>query len=241
MPIPFKVTAVQDASEWASQYGPMLTWRLDCIRTDTNESETIELNSKPDKKYKAGDSFFAEWSGKEYKGIRRYKRVKPPDGVGAPLSLPVASAPSGSSQVAPVAQRAPQVAYEAALAIARKTMDDLGATNHAVELFGAILRGEVESPLRPKTTVTYFSNVIETAGVEQADWDVMDRLCNALTAETDKHNVRALLIATCGVQSRKDLTADKAKLFIETLKTNLQKLEEEKRANLQPDDEEIPF
>jgi hypothetical protein len=46
-----------------------------------------------------------------------------------------------------------------------------------------------------------------------------------LAKETDPKNFRALLISTCGVASRKNLTADKARLFIEALRVNLAKIE----------------
>src|SRR5690348_7999463 len=115
MPIPFKVTAVQDASEWGEPDRRLCTWTLECIRKDTGGVEKLQIRSKPTTKYHAGDEFFAEPTDKPpYKGMKTWKRVQAPQGGST------SSAPSGSGQTAPVAQARRLLEYALALEIARK-------------------------------------------------------------------------------------------------------------------------
>ena len=205
MPSKFKIHAVTNAEEWQSNYGPMVTWTLDC------GDATIQVNSKPNHKYKAGDEFYAEYTGKEYKGVKRYKRVKPPDD---------APAPSQSSGKAPTSHAAPApkpMDYEQASLLLKRCLDDFGPT--AFEpIFRLIVDGKIENPIKPKTTVRDHGNTLETAGVTQLEWDFMMPLCERYTQLTDRAALRSLLIATCQVQTRKDLTKDNAALFIEALR-----------------------
>lgn len=227
MPNKFTVKAVESADEWQSQYGPMVTWTL-AGTWESGYAETIQVNSKPTHKYKVGDSFHAEPTGKSYKGIDRYKRVKPPEGS---ESAPQSSGNAPSSHSEP--KRAP-MAYETATLLLKRLLDDFGVEASSF-IFEAILDGKVENPVKPKTIVKSFGRDLETAGVEQAAWDEIFSLCERLAKETDAKNVRALLIATCGVETRTDLDAKKAQLFIETLKTNLAAIEAAKSQE-EPDD-----
>lgn len=221
MPTKFTVQRVANVNEFQSQNGPMYGFKLDCFH-ENGEPETIEINAKSADRYKAGIVFWGEPTGKEFKGIKKYKAVQAPD------------APPRGSQNAPQSSPAPATAvsapnhkamdYASASLLLKRCLDDFGPTGCEV-VFRLILEGKIENPVRAKTIVKFMGNDIETDGIEQPAWDVMMELDTKLAKETDPKNVRALLISTCGVASRKNLTADKAKLFIEALRVNLAKIE----------------
>jgi hypothetical protein len=222
MPTKFTVERVANVGEFKNQRKEtMYGFKLDCVRDD-GQPETIEVNATTADRYKAGVEFWAEPKGTEYRGVKKYKAVQAPD------------APPRGSQNAPQSPLAPATAvsapnhkamdYASASLLLKRCLDDFGPTGCEV-VFRLILEGKIENPVRAKTIVRFMGQDIETDGITQLDWDVMMELDTRLTKETDPKNVRALLISTCGVMSRKNLTADKAKLFIEALRANLAKIE----------------
>lgn len=222
----FSVQSIVSQEQWSSNHGAMISWNLGCINMDTGKPEVIQLNSKPENTYSVGTEFHADWTGKDYQGIKKYKRVQP-QGNGATSSAQPSSSPAAAQPGFMLGGGSPKPAampYAEALKLTAMLAKDV-CLEHGLELGGrlltAILRGEVENPVKPKVVVTWMSNEIETAGIEQQAFNEVMELSQALAAETDEKNVRALLIATCGVATRKSLTADKARLFIQTLKTNL--------------------
>lgn len=227
MPTKFKVTEVKDVNDFESSHGTMFGFRLACIRDD-GTPETIEINAKSSDRYKAGSEFWAEPTGKEFKGIKKYKSVKPPDGT---TDSPTSSGNAPSSRSEP--KRAP-MPYATAALLLRRLLDDFGV-EPSKYIFEAILDGQVENPVKPKTTVRFMGNEIETAGIGQETWDSMMALCERYGKLTDNKAVRALLIATCGVQTRNDLTEANGQLFVEALRLSIA-TEEAKQAP-EPDEE----
>lgn len=233
----FKVLEVLDVNEWSGQHGVMFDFTLS-VEDDSGSRTKIKLNAKTAATYKAGSVFWATPTGKEHRGVGKWKRVADKDapqssGNGAPS--PVAAQTGfmlGGGTPKPAAMPY-ALAIELTARLAAEVNPEYGA-----QLLGAILRGEVESPLKPKFTVVYMGNTLETAGITQETWDLLMPLCDEMERETDRANLRALLIATCGVQTRKDLTEAKAKLFIATLQTNLAAI----RATMAPppDDSDQP-
>lgn len=235
------VTAVQDVNEWQSQHGPMFGWTLNVTHPD-GRPETITINSKPDRKYKAGDSFDAERSGREYKGVFQYKRLQAQSQ--GQSAGPLGKTPQNGSQAQAKGFSmgggiTPRVSmpYADAVALYAKIATDVNEPGHVTTLFLSVLKGDVENPLKPKAIVTWMGNQIETAGIEQAAFTEVMELSAELAKETDEKNVRALLISTCGVSTRKSLTAEKARLFIETLKVNLAAV---KKPEPEPEDSPWP-
>lgn len=236
----YRVQSIVKQEQWSSNFGPMLSFDLGCLNLDSGQPEIIQINSKPDRPYSVGAEFHADWTGKEFNGVKKMKRTQPPQGNGTqssgqPVSSP-AEAPTGFMLGGGTPKPAAMPYADAALLL-KRLLDDFGPAASEY-VFRAVLRGEVENPVKPKTIVHYMGNDLETAGIEQADFDTVMELSEQLARETDMKNVRALLIATCGVQTRKDLNAAKAKLFIETLKTNLAVLE---AAKPPPEDFDTPF
>jgi len=223
----FTVTAVTNVNEFDSNYGKMLGWTLNVTHPD-GQPETITINSKPDRKYSIGDSFDAERNGREYKGVFQYKRSQPGFGAAPAQTAPQtaktpqngANAQGGGFSMGGGTGKT-KMAYGDAVALYARVAQDVNEPGHATTLFLSILKGDIENPLVPKAIVRFMGNDLETAGVTQEQWDRMMPLCDELAKQTDNQNVRAILIASCGVESRKDLTARKAELFIETLRVNL--------------------
>lgn len=222
------VTAVTNVNDWQSQHGTMLGWTLNVTHPD-GHPETITINSKPDRKYQIGDSFDAERSGREYKGVFQYQRVQggfggnQGQGASQPVQTPTAASNARGNGFSMGGGASPRsgMPYADAVALYAKVATDVNEPGHATTLFLSVLKGDIENPMKPKAVVRFLGNDIETAGIEQAAFDEVMALSAELAKETDDKNVRALLIATCGVQTRKALTADKARLFIETLKVNI--------------------
>lgn len=134
--------------------------------------------------------------------------------------------------------------YEDAIALFAHMTEKLNQPSQwngiGTQLLMAIVLGKIENPAaKPKTVVVHFGNEIETAGIEQDAFDEVMALSDTLAELTDQKKVRALLIATAGVQTRKDLDAEKAKLFIEALKLNI--LAAKRAAPPPPEDEDPPF
>lgn len=232
----YRVQSIVSQNQWSSTHGPMLGFDLGCLNLDSGQPEVIQINSKPDNPYAVGNEFSAEWTGKEYNGIKKMKRAQAQN---TPQSNGGASSSPATAQTRP--SEPPRKAMpwnEAALLIKAIIDHGLSAEMSAV-LFDAILDGKVENPVKPKTTVTHYGNVIETAGIGQATWDEMWALCERYAKLADNKALRALLIATCQVQTRNDLTEANGALFIAALKLAIA-AEEAKQAPV-PEDEEIPF
>lgn len=246
MPNQYRVTQVHETNEWTSSYGPMLSHELSVENLTDGTSGFVQINSKPGKAYNVGETFWADTAG-EYRGVLKLKRFQPPkDGFGAsngrqpaqpprqPQNAPVV-VPESAPAASPKREAMP---YADALRLMEVLTKDTGSAEQGGRLFEAIIAGLVVSPLKPKATVKYFGNVLETAGIEQAQWDEIDGLVKQLVRETDEKHVKALLVATCQVESRKDLTPDKATLFANTIKAELKVIEAQK---VPPDTEDIQF
>lgn len=93
----YEVVKVNGSSNWQSSYGPMIGWQITCRNIATGGEKFCEINSKPDKVYKVGDTFWADVVG-ERAGVPKLKRVQPPQDQGgaAPQGKPYRPAEQGS-------------------------------------------------------------------------------------------------------------------------------------------------
>lgn len=222
----FKVLEVIDVSEWASQHGPMVSNKLAVEEVETGKREQVDLNSKPGNLYKVGDDFWATSTGKEYGGFAKYKRAKAPDV--SPPTMPKRFEPLGDLQLGPgqvIKVSTPPMPYETACKLFASMTERFNEPSMwngiGTQILMAVVLGKIESPLKPLSVVRFMGNDLETAGVQQEAWEEMMKLCDQLERAKDKIAVRALLIATTQTQTRKDLTAEKADLFIAALRANL--------------------
>lgn len=218
----YRVTKVVNVHEWSNKYGQNYDFNLAVVDDNGQQSE-IQVTAKSTNAYKEGKDFWAVPTGREYQGVAKLKRVENPNGNGSqPSGQPASSSPQaqtgfmlGGGSPKPVA-----MPYADALALIVKLAGEVNA-EYGAPLLGAIFRGEVENPIKPKVIVRFMGADIETAGVNQEQWNRMMPLCERYAKLTDDKALRALLIATCQVATRKALTFDNAALFIEALNLSI--------------------
>jgi hypothetical protein len=215
----FKVLVVEGSDQFSTQHGPMLGWKLTCKDLDSGAPETIEINSKPGNAYKPGDEFYAEPTGKAYKGVGKYKRVQPPNGGGNSHAASGGARSAGGGR-----PQRPVMPYQDAVALLRKLreLEDIRPESQTT-LFLGILRGEISNPLA--VSVKFMGREFFTAGMTQDQFERSQAAIEALGLR--EAEAKAILIATCQVESRKDLTEEGAERFLRALEDEARRREPE--------------